>query len=186
MVAVANEDRFPYLRGHSARVLAYAQPLGQAVGLRQSETGALQIAARLHDIGYVVIPHTAINHSGPLSDDQWECVRRHPAVGADFLKPLEFFGDVGSCIRAHHESYDGTGYPDQKAGEEIPLVARVLTVADAFDGMTSHRPFRGAIAREDALEQIRKLAGQQFDPQVVEALVGLPKETLDEIADSWR
>ena len=186
MVAVANEDRFPYLRGHSARVLAYAQPLGQAVGLSQSETGALQIAARLHDIGYVVIPHTVINHSGPLSDDQWEVVRRHPAVGADFLKPLEFFGDVSDVIRAHHESYDGTGYPDQKAGEEIPLVARLLTVADAFDGMTSHRPFRGAISRDDALEQIRKLAGQQFDPHVVEALVGLPLETLDEIADSWR
>jgi HD-GYP domain-containing protein (c-di-GMP phosphodiesterase class II) len=180
-IAEAVDNRDPYLKGHSARVLAYAEQIGPALELSQPQIGALQIAARLYDIGRLVIPDAAVNHPGPLTDEQWEIVRRHPEAGANFLKPLDFLGEVAEIIRAHHESYDGTGYPDLKAGEEIPLVSRLLAVADAFDAMTSPKAHRAALSIEQALEQIRRLSGQQFDPQAVEALLTVPHETLAHI-----
>jgi response regulator RpfG family c-di-GMP phosphodiesterase len=180
-IAEANEARVGYLARHSARVLDYARRIGEGLGLSQCETGALQIAARLHDIGRLVIPDEATNHGGPLTEAQWEIVRHHAEVGEEFLKPLEFFGEVGEIIRGHHESYDGTGYPDAKAGEEIPLVARVLAVADAFDAMTSPRPYRQALSVGEAREQVQRLAGQQFDPRVVEVFLQFPAEQLEAI-----
>jgi len=185
-IAEAVETRDPYLKGHSGRVLAYAEQAGPALELSQPQIGALQIAARLHDIGRLVIPDAAVNHPGPLTDEQWEIVRRHPEAGANFLKPLTFLGEVAEIIRAHHESYDGTGYPDLKAGEEIPLVSRLLAVADAFDAMTSPKAHRAALSIEQALEQIRRLAGQQFDPRVVEAFLAVPHETLAHIQSLGR
>ena len=185
-IADAVESRDAYLKGHAARVLAYAVPIGLAMELSQCHIGAMQIAARLHDIGRLIIPDSAVNHTGPLNEPQWEIVRHHPEAGAQFLKPLDFLGEVGEIIRAHHESYDGTGYPDFKAGEEIPLVARILAVADAFDSMTSPRPYRDALSIEDARDQIARLSGQQFDPQAAEALLNLPIETLREIQAGGR
>ncbi len=180
-IAEAAEDRNAYLKGHSVRVQAYAMRIATTLDLHQSQIGAVQIAARLHDIGHIVIPESAVNHPGPLTDEQWAIVRRHPDVGAAFLEPLHFFGEVGEIIRAHHESYDGTGYPHRKAGEEIPAAARVITVADAFDAVTSHRPYRGALGIEEAREQVRRLAGQQFDPRVAEAFLNIPAEALAEV-----
>jgi len=185
-VAECVERREDYLKGHSARVLAYAMPIGATLELPQAQVGALQIAARLHDIGRLTVPDSAINHAGPLNDLQWDVVRRHPAQGADFLRPLDFFGEVGDVIRAHHESYDGTGYPGMKAGEEIPQVARILAVADAFDAMTSPRPYRAAMDVEQARDQIRRLAGQQFDPTPAEAFLCIPVGVLAEIRTSHR
>jgi len=185
-IADAVEARHAGLKGHSNRVHAYAQPIAQAMELTQAQIGALQIAARLHDIGRIIIPDEAVNHAGPLTEAQWEIVRQHPAAGADFLKPLDFFCEVAEIIRAHHESHDGTGYPDLRAGEEIPPVARVLAVADAFDAMTSPRPHRPALSIEQALEQIQRLAGQQFDPQVAEAFAKVPRDVLAEIQASAR
>ncbi len=185
-IAEAVEERDVYLKGHSARVQAYAMPIATTLDLHQSQIGAVQIAARLHDIGRLVIPESAVNHPGPLTDEQWEIVRRHPDAGADFLAPLDFFGEVGEIIRAHHESYDGTGYPHMKAGEEIPPAARVIAVADAFDAMTSHRPYRGALGIEEAREQVRRLAGQQFDPRAAEAFLNIPPEALAEVHASNR
>jgi len=175
-IAEAVEDRNDYLKGHSVRVQAYAMRIATTLDLHQS-----QIGARLHDIGHIVIPESAVNHPGPLSDEQWAIVRRHPDVGAAFLKPLDFLGEVGEIIRAHHEFYDGTGYPHRKAGEEIPEAACVITVADAFDAMTSHRPYRGALGIEEAREQVRRLAGQQFDPGVAEAFLSIPAEALADV-----
>ncbi|MFO8013162.1 MAG: HD domain-containing phosphohydrolase, partial [Phycisphaerae bacterium] len=166
--------------------MAYAMPVGQVLELSQSQVGALQIAARLHDIGRITVPDSAVNHPGPLNEAQWEMVRRHPDAGADFLKPLDFFGEVGAIIRAHHESYDGTGYPQMKAGEEIPPVARLIAVADAFDAMTSPRPHRDAMDTEQARDQVRRLAGQQFDPTVAEAFLTIPLPILTEIRASHR
>jgi len=185
-VAETVEHRDPYLKGHSARVLAYAMPIGATLELAQAQIGALQIAARLHDIGWLGVPDSAVNHPGPLNDLQWDVVRRHPGTGADFLKPLDFFGEVGDIIRTHHESYDGTGYPGMKAGEEIPRVARILATADAFDAMTSPRPYRDAMDIDQAREQIRRLAGQQFDPAVAEAFLCVPVGVLSEIRASHR
>lgn len=175
------ERREPCRLGHSARVQAYAQPLGEALRLAQSEMGALQIASRLHDVGYLGMPASTIDHPGPLTDEQWDLVRRHPETGEEILRPLDFFGEVGTIIRSHHESYDGTGYPEHKAGDEIPKVSRVIAVADAFDAMTSDRPYRQAMSVEAALERIGSLAGQQFDPQVAEALLGQSPSLLESI-----
>jgi HD-GYP domain-containing protein (c-di-GMP phosphodiesterase class II) len=185
-LADALENRDPQRRGHSARVFAYAMPIATAMELTQAQIGATQIAARLHDIGRIIVPDDVANHAGPLTDQQWEIVRRHPEAGSNLLKPLDFFGEVCQIIRAHHESYDGTGYPDNKAGEEIPVVARVIAVADAFDAMTSPRPYREAMSVDDALEQIRKLAGQQFDPQAADALANIAPAVLRDIQGSWR
>jgi len=185
-IAESVEDREGYLKGHSARVQAYGMPIATALDLGQSQIGALQIASRLHDIGRVIIPEPAVNHPGPLTDEQWTVVRRHPDAGADFLAPLDFLGEVGDILRAHHESYDGTGYPNRKAGEEIPAVARVLAVADAFDAMTSPRPYRSALSIDEAREQIRRLSGQQFDPAAAEAFLALPGEALAEVQAGHR
>ncbi|MBL7139304.1 MAG: response regulator [Planctomycetes bacterium] len=185
-IADCVERREEYLKGHSARVLAYAMPIGAALELAQAQIGALQIATRLHDIGRLGMPDSVVNHPGPLNDLQWDLVRRHPGMAADFLKPLDFFGEVGDIIRTHHESYDGTGYPSMKAGEEIPRVARILAVADAFDAMTSPRPYRDALDIDQAREQIRRLAGQQFDPAAAEAFLCIPVGVLAEIRHSHR
>jgi putative nucleotidyltransferase with HDIG domain len=185
-VADAVENRDPYLKGHSARVLAYAQQIATALELSQPQMGALQIAARLHDIGRIALPESAVNHLEPLTEEQRDIVQQHPAAGAEFLKPLEFLGEVGDIIRAHHESYDGTGYPDRKAGNEIPMVARILTVADTFDAMTSLRPHRQPLSLEEAKSHIRRVSGEQFDPQVVKAFLSLSDDVLEEIRDSRR
>jgi response regulator RpfG family c-di-GMP phosphodiesterase len=185
-VAEGVEERDPFRRGHGSRVQAYAQPVGEALGLPQREVGALQIASRLHDIGHVVVPESAVCHAGPLTEDQWRLVRRHPEAGERFLKPLDFFGEVGAIIRAHHESYDGTGYPDGKAGTEIPPVARIIAVADAFDAMTSPRPHRPPLAAREAVEKLSSLSGQQFDPEAVEAFVGLSPALLENIQAAFR
>jgi response regulator RpfG family c-di-GMP phosphodiesterase len=185
-ITEAVENRDPYLKGHSRRVLAYAQQIAPAMELTQPQIGALQISARLHDLGRIIIPEFVVNHPGSLTPEQWEVVRRHPEAGANFLKALDFFGEVADIVRAHHESYDGTGYPDMRAGEEISVVARLLAIADAMDAMTSPRPYRAVMSIDEALEQIRKLAGQQFDPQMAEALLAVPRETLAEIQASHR
>ena len=185
-IAEAVENRDPYLKGHSQRVLAYAQQIAPAIDLTQPQIGALQISARLHDLGRIVIPEFVVNHPGSLSPEQHDIVRHHAEAGANFLKALDFFGEVADIVRAHHESYDGTGYPDMLAGEEIPVVSRLLAIADAFDAMTSPRPYRAVMSTDDALEQIRKLAGQQFDPTMAEAFLAIPRETLEEIRASHR
>jgi len=185
-VADGVEQRQSWLVGHGARVQAYAQTVAEALRLDQSEIGALQIAARLHDIGYASTPQPVTDHAGPLTEEQWEIVRRHPAAGQALLEPLDFFGQVGEIIRAHHESFDGTGYPDNKAGGEIPMVARVISLADAFDAMTSLRPHRQAMSISEAADKVRSLAGQQFDPQVVETFLAIPETVLAEIHASHR
>jgi len=185
-IADGVEQREGYLKGHAARVLGYAATVGQALDLPQSQIGALQIAARLHDIGRLTVPDAALNHPGLLTDAQWDLVRRHPDAGADFLKPLDFFGEVGAIIRTHHESYDGTGYPQMKAGEEIPPVARIIAIADTFDAMTSPRPHREAMDIEEVRQQVRRLSGQQFDPAMAEAFLDIPQAILTEIRASHR
>jgi putative nucleotidyltransferase with HDIG domain len=184
-ISDAVESRDGYLKGHSVRVQAYAMPIATSLELHQSQIGAVQIAARLHDIGRITFPESAVNHPGPLTDEQWAIVRKHPDAGAEFLSPLEFLGEVGDIIRSHHESYDGTGYPNRKAGEEIPVVSRVIALADAFDAMTSPRPHRGALTIDEARKQIRQLAGQQFDPQAAQAFLAIPVDALAQVqADS--
>jgi two-component system, cell cycle response regulator len=126
-------------------------------------------AADLHDIGKVAVPASILGKAGPLTDDEWEFVERHPVIGERILAAAPALASAARIVRGTHERYDGTGYPDRLAGEQIPLEARVISVCDAYHAMTSERPYRGALAHSVALDELRRCAGGQFDPAVVEA-----------------
>jgi HD-GYP domain-containing protein (c-di-GMP phosphodiesterase class II) len=130
----------------------------------------------LHDIGKIGIPERILVKSGPLNPSEWTVMRTHPVVGAHIVTPIRVLGDAVDVVRFHHERFDGDGYPHGLRGEEIPLAARIFSVVDAFDAMTSHRPYRKARDVPEALEELRRCAGSQFDPEVVEAFVRLSEE----------
>jgi HD-GYP domain-containing protein (c-di-GMP phosphodiesterase class II) len=121
------------------------------------------------------VPEAILNKPGPLSEDERPAIERHPLIGEGILSPLEFMADAVPLVRAAHERWDGTGYPDGLAGEAIPLGARILFACDTYEAMTTERPYRPALSREEAVAELRRVAGEQLDPRVVEALV----ETLD-------
>lgn len=127
--------------------------------------------AELHDVGKFAIPDAILGKPGALTDDEWELVRRHPVVGQRILAAAPALVHLAEIVRATHERFDGRGYPDGLVGAEIPLVARVVAVCDAFDAMTANRPYRPALSAEDALAELRRCAGTQFDPAVVAAFL---------------
>jgi HD-GYP domain-containing protein (c-di-GMP phosphodiesterase class II) len=120
----------------------------------------------LHDIGKVGVPEQVLGKPGPLDEDEWRLMREHPAIGARIIEPIRFLTGAMEIVRSHHERWDGSGYPDGLAAEQIPLTARIFALADSFDAMTSDRPYRRAMPVEAALDEIRRGAGTQFDPQV--------------------
>ena len=173
MLLQALYERSPSLRDHVDDVLVTATAVGQAFGFQADELEDLRLAARLHDVGKLAIPDDILRKSGPLDDDEWAFVRQHTVIGERILVASPGWARVGAIVRATHESWDGTGYPDGVAGAEIPLAARIITVCDAFSAMTSHRSYRLPSAHEQALAELRRGAGIQFDPEVVEVLCAL-------------
>jgi len=135
----------------------------------KDEQGKVRVAGLLHDIGKIGIPDRVLFKQEGLSQEEWELVRSHPAVGADILAKAPMLADIIPIVLCHHERYDGRGYPRALAGEAIPFAARILAVADAYDAMTSHRPYRAALDKEQALQELRDRAGTQFDPGIVAA-----------------
>lgn len=158
---------------HSARVAWLARRLGLAIGLDSDSLESLHLAGRLHDIGKIALPPSVLNKPGPLSPIEIELMREHPALGCALLEPMPQFRPLLPAIRHHHENYDGTGYPDRLAGETIPLAARILRIADAFDAMTSHRPYRPAMTGEAAMEELRAGAGTDTDPGLTVAFLAM-------------
>lgn len=168
-LVVATERHDPYTAGHSYRVALYALQLGQAMKLPPETLRALAQGAIVHDIGKLEVPHDILNKPGRLTAEERAVIERHPASGHSMGKLLGLMQDELDVVRYHHERMDGAGYPDGLHGEEIPLLARILAVADVYDALTSHRSYRPAWSHERAMRVIQEGAGSQFDPACVEA-----------------
>jgi HD-GYP domain-containing protein (c-di-GMP phosphodiesterase class II) len=172
--------------GHSHRVAALSLIIARHLDVSGDRLTDLERAASLHDIGKVAIPDAILSKPGPLTKAEWQEMRRHPAVGYQMVKDVPFLGAAAEIILCHHEHFDGTGYPCGFQGGEIPLGARIFAVVDAYDAITSDRPYRKARPHQYALEEIERNAGSQFDPQVVEALLRLAISDLVRDEDTMR
>jgi putative nucleotidyltransferase with HDIG domain len=169
-LAMAIEAKDQNTHRHLLRVRVYVAELGKLMGLDQSIMQALLIASYLHDIGKLAVPEYIINKPGKLTREEFEKMKIHPVVGADILERVRFPYPVVPIVRSHHESWDGSGYPDGLKGEEIPIGARLLTAVDCFDALASERPYRKALPLDEAIAFVKTRAGIQFDPQIVELL----------------
>jgi putative nucleotidyltransferase with HDIG domain len=178
----ALESKDTYLKGHSARVSLYAGEIAKAMGLSPAQVAVTRRAGILHDLGKLVVLDSILQKPGRLTNEEFALMMGHPVTAAKILKPLRFLAREAEAVKRHHERYDGKGYPDGLKGDDIPLIARIVTVADSFDAMTSDRPYRKALPIESALAEIRKHAGAQFDPLVTEALALVSVERLAEIS----
>lgn len=172
------EKRDPYTGGHTKRVMDYTLMISKRLGLSKKEIEDLKLSAMLHDIGKIGIRDDVLMKKGKLLPEEAIQMNMHPKYGSEILSHIKQLRDIIPKMRGHHERFDGSGYPDGLRGEEIPLGARIIAVADAFDAMTTDRPYRKALSRDDAIEQLRKNAGTQFDPRVVEAFIKALEEVL--------
>ena len=167
-LATSLEEKDPYTQGHSQRVGAYARSLGESAGLSLEEIDQLKTAAQLHDIGKISVSEQIIDKADTLNDNERDVIRRHPSLGERLVGPLRFLAPVRPIIRHHHEAMDGSGYPDGLQGSGIPRLARILSIADAYDAMTSKRPYRDAMSTEQAATEIQSCAGAQFDKDLAD------------------
>jgi two-component system cell cycle response regulator len=165
------QERNPDLGGHVAGVSGLAAAVGQRLGISDVELENLRHAAELHDIGKMAVPDAILSKPGPLDDSEWDLMRQHTVVGERVLGAAPSLEPIGALVRATHERWDGSGYPDAKTGEDIPLGARIIFVCDAFDAMVSDRPYGRPRTVEQAIEELRRCAGTQFDPGVVDAFL---------------
>jgi len=163
------EAKDQYTQGHCERVRSLAVRLARELKLPEDQIEPLEFAALLHDIGKIGIPERILNKVGPLDPEEVEVIKMHPLIGAQILSIVEFFAPAINGVRHHHERWDGTGYPDGVAGENIDPLARIITLADTFDAMAQSRPYRKALPLEAVLDEIRSESGKQFAPDVVAA-----------------
>ncbi|MHC9544212.1 MAG: HD domain-containing phosphohydrolase [Vulcanimicrobiota bacterium] len=178
ITALANaiDARDPYTRGHSQRVTEYSLRICKHLPLSQEEIDYIQYAALLHDIGKIHIRDDILHKPGKLSESEFEEMQKHPAYGAKIMEPVKRFRTILPYMFHHHEKFTGKGYPYHLKGEEIPLAARIIAVADAFDAMTSDRPYRKGFSTEEAIKELERNAGTQFDPMIVEIFIKIIKE----------
>ena len=169
-------ERDAGLRGHHSAVARLAQAVGEKLGLVELELQDLTLAAELHDIGKLAIPDSILSKAGPLTEDEWVFVHRHTVIGERILSSAPALARVARLVRSTHERLDGLGYPDGLAGEQIPILSRIVSVCDAYHAMVEARPYRPAMSEEHALAELRRCTGSQFDPAVVEALVEVRRE----------
>jgi HD-GYP domain-containing protein (c-di-GMP phosphodiesterase class II) len=170
-LASALEARDPYTQAHTSRIRDMAVALAVAMKVPSDVRKAVRLGAILHDVGKIGISDSILHKPGPLDDEEWRVMRTHPEIGERMLEGIDFLQPALPVIRHHHERWDGKGYPDALAGEDIPIGARIVGVCDAFDAMTSDRPYKAAMSVNDALAEIVKNAGNQFDPVCAALLV---------------
>jgi putative two-component system response regulator len=174
LVALSNaiEAKDSYTEGHAGRVAHYAVQIGKQLGLSAESLRRLRLGGILHDVGKIGIPEAILNKAGPLDDEEWQIMRRHPEIGDRICRPLQSLRDVLPLIRSHHERMDGSGYPDGLRGEEIPLEARILCLSDMYDALATTRAYKRAFPRDRCVEILRaEAANDHLDPVVVEAFI---------------
>jgi HD-GYP domain-containing protein (c-di-GMP phosphodiesterase class II) len=170
-VCASLDDQSDYTSGHGHRVAKVALEIAELLVLSDHDQRQLLYVAEMHDLGKVGVDHEILAKPTALNDEEWTQMQTIPARGAGIVDPVSYFGEVGDAIRHLRERWDGEGYPNALSGEEIPLLARIVAVAEAFDAMTSARPYREAMSSTDALRQLWRERGNKFDPAIVEAFV---------------
>ncbi|AOT71694.1 HD domain-containing phosphohydrolase [Geosporobacter ferrireducens] len=176
------EVKDPYTKGHSERVAKYSLLISNYLHI--DNAGIIETAALIHDIGKIGIPESILNKPGRLTEDEFSYIKQHPEIGYKILDMIEEFHEIKHIIRHHHEWFNGQGYPLGLSGEAIPLGARVIAVADAFDAMTSSRPYKPPSSASEALEEIRRMSGKQFDPSVVNAFLAVMNPSLQGVSQT--
>jgi ribonuclease P protein subunit RPR2 len=178
----AVEFRDAYTGKHAERVAAYGLEIARRLNLPMGDRPDIEFGFLLHDIGKVAIPDAILHKPDALTDSERELMAQHPLIGAEIVRGIEFLDGAAEIVRHHHERWDGQGYPDGLAAEDIPLAARVFAVADVFDALTTERPYRQASPLAEARRMITAESGQQFDPAVVDAFNSINDETFARIA----
>jgi putative nucleotidyltransferase with HDIG domain len=177
----AVEARDAYTGKHAERVASYGLELAAACGMKLTETPEIEFGFLLHDIGKVAIPDAILFKPEPLSDAERAVMERHTVIGWEILRGIDFLGEAKTVVRSHHEHFDGSGYPDNLRREEIPLAARVFSVADVLDALTTLRPYRSASPLNVAREVILAGSGSQFDPEIIAVFASIPDERFEEL-----
>lgn len=168
-------------KGHSLRVIRYSVVIAEQFGIKGTELEQLRLGALLHDIGKIGIPDAILFKAGKLTDEEWQIMKTHPLVGAKMLSKINFLSLAVPVVMHHHERFDGGGYPANLRGEEIPLAARIFSIADAFDAITCARPYKGVQSEEQAIAELKRCTGTQFCPVCMEAFLSIPKSRMLEI-----
>jgi HD-GYP domain-containing protein (c-di-GMP phosphodiesterase class II) len=170
-ISSALDAKDAYTHGHSLRVTLYSLIMCKEMGLEESFSGEVEIAGLLHDIGKIGVPENILCKTGKLTDEEFNIIKLHPERGRKILNGIKRLDKAAFWLNSHHERWDGSGYPNELKGEEIPVAARILAVADTYDAMTSDRSYRHGLPHETAVEEIKRCSGTQFDPVIVEAFL---------------
>ncbi len=178
---LAVDAKDTYTKNHSDRVAIYSKLIGEQLQLPEDQMEILCDGALFHDIGKIGIPDSILQKPGKLTDEEYDDIKNHPSIGAKIIAPAKIFDPIIPIVKHHHERFDGKGYPSGLKGEEIPLLARIVTVADSFDAMTSDRSYRPRFTLVKALDELENGKGTQFDPELVDAFVIAFKEHREEI-----
>ena len=175
-LARAVEAKDSYTKEHILRIANYAERLGRALNLESQEILAIRYGGILHDIGKIGVSEAILRKPGPLTEQEWLEIRKHPIIGESIIQPMRFANKVGPIVRGHHERWDGKGYPDGLKEKAIPLGARIVALVDSYDAMTTDRPYRKALSVKRACREIEQDAGSKFDPELVPIFLKLLKE----------
>ena len=175
------EARDTYTRGHSDRVAEYSVLIGKKLGLSEEDLRRLRIGGLFHDVGKIGVPDSVLQKNGKLTDEEYSEIKSHPTIGAHILSTATIFQDILPIVKYHHERYDGTGYPSNLKGENIPYLARITAIADCFDAMTSKRVYRNSLPLDVVISEIEKCKGTQFDPQIADAFLDILRNDYNSI-----
>jgi putative nucleotidyltransferase with HDIG domain len=177
-LAAAIDAKDPYTRGHSERVAHYSEMIAKSMGLSEQEVEVVRIGALMHDVGKIGIEDKILGKAGPLTEEEFEIMKLHPSKGAVILEPVRQLKQMIPAMKYHHENIDGSGYPQGLTSEDIPMYAKIVSVADTFDAMTTNRPYQKAMEITYVFERMRSFIGKKFDEEIVEALIAAYEEGL--------